>query len=137
MNKKNYFSENLAYARKLKGFRQYELADWIGVRPNTISNYEKGVSEPDYDTLGKLKTVLKVSAEDLVFARPEKFKEVYMVLNPIKGGTVPVYGTKSGKKRYMASKIQHADADFSDLLKIVEKTKKKAGVKLKDVEVVP
>ena len=97
MNKKNYFSENLAYARKLKGFRQHELADWIGVRPNTISNYEKGVSEPDYDTLGKLKAFLEVSADDLVFAQPEKFKEIYVVVNP---GSVPMYEVKTLKKRY-------------------------------------
>lgn len=101
MNKKNYFSENLAYARKLKGFRQYELADRIGVRPNTISNYEKGVSEPDYDTLGKLKTFLEVSADDLVFAKPEKFKEVYVVVEP---GTVPVYEVKALKKQYTVPK---------------------------------
>lgn len=103
MNKKNYFSENLAYARKLNGFRQHELADWIGVRPNTISNYEKGVSEPDYDTLGKLKTFLDVSADDLVFAKPEKFKEVYVVVEP---GTVPMYEVKPLKKRYTVPKVK-------------------------------
>lgn len=98
MNKKNYFSENLAYARKLKGFRQYELADWIGVRPNTISNYEKGVSEPDYDTLGKLKAVLKVSADDLVFAQPETFKKAYERI-PTETKAAIVYTKAKGVKK--------------------------------------
>lgn len=100
MNKKNYFSENLAYARKLKGFRQYELADKIGVRPNTISNYEKGVSEPDYDTLGKLKAVLKVSADDLVFAQPEIFRKSYVwVPTEPKAAAMCHPKTKGVKKR--------------------------------------
>lgn len=139
MNKKNYFSENLAYARKLNGFRQHELADWIGVRPNTISNYEKGVSEPDYDTLGKLKTFLEVSADDLVFAKPEEFKEVYV-------GTVPMYEVKKLRKQYTAPKASrnvwvarkkgtylpalYTSDKFADILKAVEQIK---GKKVKDI----
>ncbi|WP_288315841.1 helix-turn-helix transcriptional regulator [uncultured Mediterranea sp.] len=75
MDEKVHLKENLAYARKLQGLRQYELAERIGVKPNTISNYEKGVSMPDFETLGKLKKVLKVSADELVFAKPELFQK--------------------------------------------------------------
>ena len=39
------------------------------------TNYEKGVSMPDFETLGKLKRVLKVSADALVFAEPELFQK--------------------------------------------------------------
>ena len=74
MDEKVHLKENLAYARKLQRLRQYELAERIGVRPNTISNYEKGVSMPDFETLGKLKKVLKVSADALVFAEPKLFQ---------------------------------------------------------------
>ena len=78
MDKKNFFSKNLALARKLKGYHQYEVADRIGVRPNTISNYEKGVSEPNYETLGKLMEVFEVTADDLLFAQPKDFRSVYI-----------------------------------------------------------
>lgn len=44
--RKVHLKENLAYARKLQGLRQYELAERIGVKPNTISNYEKGSACP-------------------------------------------------------------------------------------------
>lgn len=77
MDEKVHLKENLAYARKLQGLRQYELAERIGVKPNTISNYEKGVSMPDFETLGKLRVALKVSADDLVYARPDAFQKLF------------------------------------------------------------
>ena len=75
MDKEVHLKENLAYARKRQGLRQYELAAQIGVKPNTISNYEKGVSMPDLETLGQLKIILNVSADDLVFTSPATFRE--------------------------------------------------------------
>ena len=49
-----YLSTNLKLLREGKGWKQSDLAAKIGVAPNTISNYEKGVSQPDYSTLLKL-----------------------------------------------------------------------------------
>ena len=36
-----FFSENLSTFRKEKGWTQSELAEKLGVKANTISNYEK------------------------------------------------------------------------------------------------
>ena len=44
-----FFSENLSTFRKEKGWTQSELAEKLGVKANTISNYEKGISTPDYN----------------------------------------------------------------------------------------
>ena len=135
MNKKNYFSENLAYARKLKGFRQYELADWIGVRPNTISNYEKGVSEPDYDTLGKLKAVLEVSADDLVFAQPESFKKAYvwMPADP-KAAAICHPKTKGVKNRVEPAALV---IDHTKLLPVTIENKLQLPMTVKDMKQLP
>ncbi|MCW0484106.1 XRE family transcriptional regulator [Gaoshiqia sediminis] len=40
---------NIKTLRGLKNVSQAALAEAIGVKPGTISNYEKGVSEPDLD----------------------------------------------------------------------------------------
>lgn len=74
MAKKVYLSENLAYLRKKRGLRQLQLAQLVGVQPTTLSNYEKGVSNPDFETLGRIMEVLDVSADDLVYLSPAQFQ---------------------------------------------------------------
>lgn len=74
MAKKVFLSENLAYLRKKQGLRQLQLAELVGVKPTTLSNYEKGISNPDLETLGRLKEVLHVSADDLVYLSPAQFQ---------------------------------------------------------------
>lgn len=74
MAKKVFLSENLAYLRKKQGLRQLQLAELVGVKPTTLSNYEKGISNPDLETLGRLKEALHVSADDLVYLSPAQFQ---------------------------------------------------------------
>lgn len=49
-----YFSRNLIFIRKLIGITQSGLAEKLGVKANTISNYEKEVTAPDFKVLVKL-----------------------------------------------------------------------------------
>lgn len=48
------FNEMLIYLRKKVGLTQAELAKKIGVSRSTIGNYEKGIREPDFETLEKI-----------------------------------------------------------------------------------
>lgn len=48
MNK--YLMQTLKEGRLSKGLKQKDVAEIIGVKANTLSNYENGVSEPDIDT---------------------------------------------------------------------------------------
>lgn len=48
MNK--YLMRTLKEGRLSKGLKQKDVAEIIGVKANTLSNYENGVSEPDIDT---------------------------------------------------------------------------------------
>lgn len=66
IKKMNVFSENLKKYRKNIGFSQSDLAERLGVKPNTISNYEKGVSQPDIDMLIKIIKILDTSADLLL-----------------------------------------------------------------------
>ncbi len=60
------FSNNLRTQRKKKGYSQSKIAELLGVRPNTISNYESGVSQPDLDAFVKIIKILDVSPSVLL-----------------------------------------------------------------------
>ena len=52
--------------RKHSNYSQQDLADMIGVTKQTISQYERGVREPDFDNLLALCDVFNVSADYLL-----------------------------------------------------------------------
>lgn len=60
------FSENLKTIRKAKGYTQEELAIKCSVVRQTVSKWEKGLSVPDVELLGKLADVLEVNVSDLL-----------------------------------------------------------------------
>lgn len=60
------FGELLAKLRKEKGILQKEVATYLNVTVATISNYEKGVHSPDYETLVKLADFFDVSTDYLL-----------------------------------------------------------------------
>lgn len=45
-----YLIQKLKEGRASVGLKQSEVAEKIGIKGNTLSNYENGVSEPDIDT---------------------------------------------------------------------------------------
>ena len=60
------FGELLAKLRKEQGVLQKDIAAYLGVTVATISNYEKGVHSPDYETLVKLADYFNVSTDYLL-----------------------------------------------------------------------
>lgn len=58
--------ELLASLRKEKNILQKEVAAYLNVTVATISNYEKGVHSPDYETLVKLADFFDVSTDYLL-----------------------------------------------------------------------
>lgn len=62
-----YFSNNLKFLRSSKGLRQNELAAHLHVKTNTISNYENGISEPDFKTLDEIVKLFDITSSDLLF----------------------------------------------------------------------
>lgn len=63
------FSKGLKHYRNLKGVTQKELAEAIETNNTTISNWEKGISKPDMDTLVRLSNYFGVATDDLIFFR--------------------------------------------------------------------
>lgn len=46
--------DQLKEGRIKKGWKQSDVEELTGIKKNTLSNYENGVSEPDMDTFAKL-----------------------------------------------------------------------------------
>ena len=62
----NDFGERLKNLRKTAGITQQELADRLNVHPQTVSKWERGLSEPDISQLGDLASALGITLEELL-----------------------------------------------------------------------
>ena len=60
------FGERLKNLRKAAGMTQQELADKLNVHLQTVSKWERGVSEPDISQLGEISSALGLSLEKLL-----------------------------------------------------------------------
>lgn len=58
--------ESLKTARTRRGLTKVFVAKEVGVHANTISNWEKGESEPDASELKKLAILLECDVEELI-----------------------------------------------------------------------
>ena len=65
------FGERLKSLRKAAGMTQQELADKLNVHLQTVSKWERGVSEPDFSLLGEIASALFVPLERLIGAPEE------------------------------------------------------------------
>lgn len=64
-------SQNIKAFRKRAGLTQKNLADKLGCTLSTISKYEQGQREPDFEVLEQISEVLGVSLSDLVRSQEE------------------------------------------------------------------
>lgn len=62
-----FLGANIKYLRKLAGLTQGQLADKLGVNANTISNYEKGNSSPDFAILERIIKILDADAHSILY----------------------------------------------------------------------
>ncbi len=58
--------EKLRDARKRAGYTQRQLADIIGAKHNSVSNWEKGLNNPNPEMIGELCAVLNITPNDLL-----------------------------------------------------------------------
>lgn len=57
----------LKTARELKGLKQDEAAQLIGISVETLGNYERGKTYPDIPTLRKIEEVYGIEYSRLIF----------------------------------------------------------------------
>lgn len=68
-------SEQIKKLRRRKGLTQGQLGERIGVSQQVITNYERGLREPNLETLSKIAAVLGASFEQIVGAAPVEVEE--------------------------------------------------------------
>lgn len=66
MNAKEVFGNNLRKLREKRGLLQKDFATIIGVRSNSVSNYEKGKQLPDALTLKRIADYFNTTIDDLL-----------------------------------------------------------------------
>ena len=64
------FGKRLRFIRRQKDLTQEQLAEAVGISVEFLSNLERGINAPSFETLEKLAAVLAVSVQEL-FAFPE------------------------------------------------------------------
>ena len=60
------FAERLKAIRKEKGYKQYQLAEKIGIYTSHLSKYERGIIAPTITVLEWICDALDVSATELL-----------------------------------------------------------------------
>ena len=78
---KNFFLSNLKLYGEKGSITQTELADMLGVKPNTISNYENKKSKPDLDDLLKIVNIFDVNVHEFLTLDNQKTSETRFSLS--------------------------------------------------------
>ena len=68
------FASNLKAFRTEKKISQEDLANKIGVHPNHLSRYERGMASPSIDVVQKISEVLDVSIDQLVLGKEQNIE---------------------------------------------------------------
>lgn len=58
--------EKLKHLRESRGYMQRDVANDLGIAPNTLSGYERNVRNPDSETLKALAVYYGVTVDDLL-----------------------------------------------------------------------
>lgn len=69
------FPSKLKNAREATGFSQRDVAKELHIDQSQIARYEKGKTQPDIETLGKLADFYNVSTDWLIGTKWNKVKE--------------------------------------------------------------
>lgn len=66
LNMKNSFGANLSVLRYRAGLSQQGLAERLGVSRQAVSNWERGLSEPDIGSINRMAELLNVPVSELM-----------------------------------------------------------------------
>lgn len=62
--------ERIAYYRRIKDWKQKDLAETLGVYPAHLSKWEKGHLKPSSDVLAKVAEALEITVDELTADQP-------------------------------------------------------------------
>ena len=70
-NLNKIFARNLQKYLKQQNKNNYQLADYLGVSSQTITNYTKGYNAPRMDKIDKIAEYFNISRDELLFDKTE------------------------------------------------------------------
>ena len=110
---KRIFGDKIRAYRILRGMSQPKLAAILGITKNAVTNWETGLSRPDFDTVALLCRTLDISADDF-FGLPNRVD------------TLAVEEREHLRRFRMLSKYEHMSVDklidFGRVLGVVEES---------------
>lgn len=113
------FANNLQLLRKRKKISQADLAEEVGIKRSSLSGYELGNSEPNFETLLRFSSFFKISIDKLLKTDLARLSELY--LNQLEQGVdIDVTG---GKLRVLATTVDRQNEENIELVHV----KAKAG----------
>jgi transcriptional regulator with XRE-family HTH domain len=72
INMRKIFGIRLKELRESKSFLQKDLAEELGIKQNTLSNWELGNREPTFDQLCRLADIFNTTTDYLLGREPKK-----------------------------------------------------------------
>lgn len=117
----NYFSTNIAHLRKERGFVQQDMTDQLGVKRNTWSNWENGISQPGIDELIKIAQFFDIGLTELLTKDLANTAEGSKEKKPDKKGNQDgmvhedIAAYNSGGNKNLSQKMQALEAEMQDM----------------------
>lgn len=129
-----YTSTNLQYLRKLNKKTQQDIGNLCNKGDTAVSNWEKGIRDPDGVDLAKISNYFGITVDDLMF-KDLRFDNADKIELPTQIVKIPVYGT------IKAGTPIEAQTDIIDYVNIPEEMtkggKKFYGLKIKGDSMAP
>lgn len=94
---KNVLGDNLYNYRRKKGLTQFELGERLNVTSQTISNWERGISMPDPESICNICNVLNISSDELLGLKKVNIKSAQEIKREINSTISYEYTATSAK----------------------------------------
>ncbi len=117
------FGKNIQLLRKRRRISQEDLSQELGIKRSSLSGYELGNSEPNFDTLLKFSEFFKLSIDKLLKQNLQQLSEVYLAQLE-QGLDVDITG---GKLRVLATTINSNNEENIELVPVKAKAGYTAG----------
>lgn len=106
-------SETIKQIRKTHYLNQTEFANRIGVTQGAVSQWENGLTRPNFDQLRAISAAFNMSVDDIVAQLNDEPQRELDAIN-IRRGTVPILGTIACGQRITPDTTPEGYADLSD-----------------------
>lgn len=125
---KNYFSSNLKKLLKVKGVNQQNLANFVGVKQTSISNWINEVSSPDVNDLLKIYQYLGIDSLDNLILKNLEVGDVKLDrrLDNNISSVDELFAAKDKIIKLQDEKIEVLENELNSLRTVVQKKRSRA-----------